>query len=252
MTYEKMLKQSSKLYNLYLEKLAGLYPVYSEEEFVKKCKIFHGKLPILTSTDLFRRRFMSLLVYDISLMLPDIVERYSSGSDKSNKSVLKLVNDNVTKAVASVIARDDNFNIHLISLIRFMISGAATAAHGEEFARIAGNFIDSYNKSIDEVTLIRMMSELITFMMTSGKSHGGIKGFDTKYNLIYRAIGIQVIGSVSDMGSNLYDNFLMCNPRISSYMSMENDADTVGITCVKLFEFIFGVNLSDRIEKAVA
>lgn len=249
MNYKEMLAKSAQLYNFYLEKLANLPPIYSEEEFKKKCKLFHGELPLLTSTELFRRRFLSLLIYDIQMMLPDIVKTYNTNNDKMT---LKLINDFVTKATAAVITNDEQCNIHFISLIRLMLAGTSSAECGEEFARISADFLDAYKKGVDDDTLIKRMSELITFMMTGGKSHNGIIGFKNNHELIYQCIGIQVTGSVSEMGSNLYDNFLMCNPQMYSSVTIENDLDIVGITCVKLFEFVFGVNMTDMIEKVSA
>ena len=252
MTYEKMLKQSSKLYNLYLEKLAWLPPIHSEEEFKQKCTLFHGKLPIKTSTDLFRRRFMSLLIYDISMMLPDIVSHYSDGHGNQNKSVLKLINDNVTKAVASVISDDGYFNIHCISLIRFILSGESTSERGEEFARISADFLDAYKKCLDDDAIIQRMTEIITFMMTEGQSHAGVHNFNNNYDLVYSGVGIQVTAKVSGMGSTLYDDFIMCNPDIRTRLDIVNDVDIVGLSCVRFFEFIFGVNMQDIIEGEAA
>lgn len=246
MNVDDMIDTSKWLHMRLLERISGLRSTKSFEDFVNKSRLFEGNPQLKTSSNMFKRRFASLVLIDISKNFEDIVDTYSE-LDISEKNIIKQINSNVIRFVDAMMT-DGDYTPYLIRIISFIIAIENGLTVAEDFVRISADLIKANDP--DDYR-IGIMGELLTCIFSSGDSHATIEGFDEDNTPeeIVRAIGTQLNIQLSKKhldGPRIYEDFVLSNPIIKTNLKYCECMDEksredlrLGISAIKFFEFVY-------------
>ena len=246
MVVDAMIERSEWLHMRLLERISGLRRTKSFEDFAKKSNLFRGNLMLKTSSKMFKRRFASLVLIDISKNFEDIIHTYSE-LDMSKKEIIKQVNSNVIRFVDAMM-NDGDYTPYLIRLISFIIAIENGLTTAEDFVKISADLIKSNDPDDYRIGII---GELLTCIFSSGDSHATIEGFDedTTPEEIIRAIGTQLNIQLSKKhldGPRIYEDFVLSKPIIKTDLKYCECMDEksredlrLGINAIRFFEFVY-------------